>query len=162
MEMFRNGLQKLVLSEEIKKSLDFDICYLLENIGIPKKIVYSELEFIKPKIEDGIFHFGYANHLTEMKFGIELKSNKVITYGKRGTSDYYSVINQSFNKLLLCSYCNDFFIRRLILSELLGKYHEHHDKYAKLLRELIFDIDEEATKSGAWSNLIEEMSLGVI
>lgn len=162
------GLQRLKLSDEIKKIIDSNTVFLIENVGIPKKIIYSEIEFIIPCIESDYLKFGHANHLHEIQFGIELKSSRVISYGNFNNSNYYSVINENLQNLLVSSFCNDFFVRRLIHSEAFGPYYDNtpkggnFERYAGLLKDLISDIDERAANEGAWHSLIEEMSIGVI
>jgi hypothetical protein len=164
MNEFNIEMHKIKLTEKLKNKLDEDLIYILENIGLPKKIVYSKIDFIEPIVESSIFLFGVANHLSDMKFGIELNTGRIITYGAYEENNFYSIINSSLNKLLLCSFTYNFFIRRLISSESLGTYYDNnnYEKYANLLKEMIFDIDKEASEKGAWSSLISEMSMGAI
>ncbi|KAF2326491.1 hypothetical protein [Flavobacterium ginsenosidimutans] len=164
MNEFNVETHKIKLTGKIKNQLDKSLIYIIENIGLPKKIVYSKINFIDPIIEESIFCFGEATHLSDMKFGIELRTNRIITYGGYRENSFYSIINSNLDKLLLCSFIYDFVIRRLILSESFGAYYENcnYEKYASLLKEMIFDIDKEAAEKGAWASLINEMSIGAI
>lgn len=164
MNKFNIETHKIKLTEKIKKQLNSSLIYSIENIGLPNKIVYSKIDFTEPIIKESILFFGQSNHLLDIKFGIELKTNKIITYGLSNGNNLYSVVNSDLNKLLLCSFVYEFVIRRLIMLKSLGEYYENnnYEKYASLFKEMLFDIDTEACENGAWAGLITEMSMGAI
>ena len=156
---------RFVVSEEIKKKLVREDFIALTEIGLPTKILSNSFIYNKQIIEDetGNLILGYNTHVNEWKLKINLIDFSVFYSGKGNLSDeVYSFYNSSIYKLILSLFIYDFFLKRLIMSNLLGEYHINYEKYADLLFELIFDIDKIAVVKGAWFSLIDEMKLGVI
>lgn len=159
--------QKFFLSQEIKKKLDESTIFTIEKIGLPKKIIYNEyLYFSEPYLKDKV-HLVLGkipNTNTEHYLIINVKTKEVFHEWNYDNIQNLVFLNSSIEKSLMCRFAYDFFIRRLILSESLGAYYENsnYEKYASLLKEMIFDIDREAAEKGAWASLINEMSMGAI
>lgn len=159
--------QKIILSQEIKKILDEKTIFILEKIGLPKKIIYNEYLYLsEPYLKDKV-HLVLGkipNTNTEHYLIINIKTKEVFHEWNYDNTQNLVFLNSSIEKSLICRFTYDFVIRRLILSESFGAYYDNHnyEKYASLLKEMILDVDKEATEKGAWASLINEMSMGAI
>jgi hypothetical protein len=158
-------LFKFKISDEIKSKLTKEDFITLTEIGLPSKILSNNFVYYEQIIQDDDNNLilGYSTHVNEWKLKISLNDFSIFYTGKgKLTSEVFAFYNKSISKLLLCLFSYDFFLRRLIKSNLLGEYHINHEKYADLLFEIISDIDKVAADEGVWFYLIEEMRLGVI
>ncbi|MDR7211945.1 hypothetical protein [Flavobacterium piscis] len=159
--------QKIILAENIKKILDENTIFIIEKIGLPKKIIYNEYLYLsEPYLKDKVYLVlgKIPNTNTEHYLIINIETKEVFHEWNYDNIQNLVFLNSSIEKSLMCRFTYDFFIRRLILSESLGGYYDNcnYEKYASLLKEMIFDIDKEATEKGAWASLISEMSMGAI
>lgn len=163
---------KIKIGQSLINKLDTKTVFILENIGMPEKI--APLGGIKfrilevPYIQDGNLILGDVKGENNTHYlGMDLTMNNIYVEWNYDMAQKV-FINTNIESLLLCNYSYYFFIHRLITSEALGVYYDNtskggnYDKYAYLLKSIIFDIDEDAAKKGIWSSLIQEMQLGVI
>lgn len=162
--------KKIKLSTKIKTIIDNDTVYILENVGIPNKITplggieYEILSNPYIKNDKELILGKTINTNTEHCFFLNIENNNIFHQWNYNNIPLNIFINSNIDKMLLCDFVYVALIRRLILSKSLGAYYDdaNYEKYANLLNEIIFDIDEEATKKGAWCSLIQEMSIGAI
>lgn len=165
-KIFKNGTHKFTLSEEIKPLLSAKEIFILEQIGIPKRILYTDIICSEVYVENNAIVFGISNSFPT-KYGIELTSRNVFSYS---INDYTEklFINSNLESFVMSYFCLDFFVGKSIQSETLGAYYDkspeggNFEQYANLLEMLITDIDDRATKEGVWAFFIGEMKLGVI
>jgi hypothetical protein len=153
------------LSKDLKEILgEIDSFYLMLN-GLPKKIIYQEYLFFKsPKLSKTEILLGETIG-DKNPHNIIIKLEDKAVYHKWNfeiENPSFVYLGKSVETLCQTLFINDFFIKRLILTEKFGNYHENHEEYANLLKTLILEIEGEKILEGAWGNLFEEMVLGVI
>jgi|GEM_PF-6086493 len=170
---YSNGLFKFILPDEVINVINSADLYCLEHIGLPNRILSNEFVFYNKPIFDqdqDCLLLGKNTHVSEWELKMNIINRSIFYSGKSSSlrTDVYCYYNSNISKFLLCHFSYEFYVRRLIGSEALGPYYDNtpeggnFGKYAELLKGLIKDIDEQATKEGAWYALIEEMSLGVL
>lgn len=163
MNMFTTK-HKFIVPEHLKSLLHKEDLVILSEIGLQDKILSNKFVFYETIALDGNdVVLGYNSHVPEWKLKISIKERTVFFSGKGEHSEsVYAFYNTNLGKLLTCLFVYDSVMVKLIRAGSLGNYHEHYEKYAALLNDLISDIDLDATKSGVWFGLIEEMKIGVI
>lgn len=165
MLLYKTEVSYFNISREIFDVIGEINTFFLTKNGLPKKIIYQEYSFHHvPKFQNDEIILGQTIGDVNPHELIIRIDNKAI-YHKWNfdiNNPSYVYLGQSVESLSKALFINDFVVKRMILSGTLGNYHENHDKYAALLKEMIVDIEGEGILDSAWGNLIDEMRLGVI
>jgi hypothetical protein len=165
MLLYKTEVSYFNITREIFDVIGEISSFFLTKNGLPQKIIYQEYSFHHvPKFQNDEIILGQTIGDVNPHELIIRIDNKAI-YHKWNFDIHnpsYIYLGQSVESLSKALFINDFVVKRMILSGTLGTYHENHDKYATLLKEMIVDIEGEGILDSAWGNLIDEMRLGVI
>jgi hypothetical protein len=161
------------LDDISKKHLDVKTIFYLENKGLPSIIAplggtkyQTNVPFLIWKNENVII--GRTEGTQTIHYLVINAKTGNVYHQWNYDNPSFVFVNSSFEKLLTSNFVYFYIIKKLILIKALGAYYDNtenggnFEKYANLLKEMILDIDERATQEGAWSTLIQEMSIGVI
>lgn len=165
----KNGF-KFKVPDEIKSRLRKCDIIALTEIGLPKRILSNKFVYYETCfLLDNDLILGFNEDVNEWILKINLNDFSIYYSGKGSFSEeVFAYYNSSVSNLILSLFSYHFFVCRLIDNKILGSYYDNtpqggnFEKYAELLKDLIFDIDERATREGVWCSLIQEMSMGVI
>lgn len=165
---------KILIPKDLYNKINQKIVFIVENIGIPIRIPamgignysFDNVPFLldENSVVIAVVKGEKKNHYLLL----DTKNENILHQWNYDQEPNNIFINSSIEQLLLCTYSFDFVIKRLIEKKSLGPYYDNSpkggnfEKYAELLKEMIFDIDERATSEGAWFSLIQEMSIGAI
>ena len=159
-----SDFHKFQLTPELKSNLHPQDNFILTQVGLPNKIL-SNYYIFNHVIEEvnGRINLGYNRSYDGWNLYIDKKDNSVC-YQAKGNhyNEIYGFYNSSLSQLMLSLFAFELFIIRIKEKESLGDYQLHHERYALLLKEIIFDIDAKATQGGVWYYIIDEMMLGVM
>jgi len=160
------------VTQDVIDKIGIKTVFVLENIGIPNKIVpIGGCDFkilSSPYIKNGYLILGKITNSESTHYLImDISNENIYVEWNYNLHPERVFINSNIENLLLCNYIYNFFIHRLIISEALGAYYDNNEggnyyKYADLLQAMISDTDKTAIKRGVWYSLIQEMRLGVI
>lgn len=152
---------KFLIDEEIKPRVPRAIGVVLEDFGIPQKILGFEYLFSSPYIDGDYLVLGTRKYSEEQQFRVCLSTGEVFHMWNFGKPEHV-FLGSSLLQLLLCVFADENLVVPMIKAETLGKYSESHGKYSALLASLVGEIDPACLERGPWRDVIEEMENGVI
>lgn len=150
------------LSDKAKK--------ILYEIGLPNYHGYGGDYIMLDKlslVENKYLQFATRDFDEEYyKECIDLHTGEVVfnlqfDYARVKGDEKYHILNTDVETYLQYIYIYDRFRKEIKIPEKLGDYDDYHSKYAKELKRQLLEINNDVN-AGSWSNLIEEMDLGVI
>lgn len=147
----------------IKDRLDEETIFFLERIGLPETILYQTYSYNNnlSKSDNDFLVLGRVKNMEDHTIEINLTSKEVFhCWNFKNKQQNYILLNSTIKSLVACCFAYRIFRDKLIVPHYLGDYSELHEKYGKLLAEIIKEIDEKTLKEGMWGMRINEMILG--
>jgi hypothetical protein len=139
---------------------------ILKNYGLPtyeygtypRIVTDGKLKrFTNDLIEIGIFP------VMEDKYCIDISDGeKVVSYDL--PTQEIRVVNSSLKKFLECKYTMAYYYRNIEFAKKYGDYNEgnNHKKYAKILRDMLNEVEPNIEQYETWEDELFQKELGVI
>lgn len=153
-----------LLPENARTLLSEEDRYLLTQVGLPIKILSNSFDYYhEVTLDQDSVVLGTSHHVKGWLLKLNTRNGNIYMEGKgQNTGFHHTFFNSSLKGLLTCLTTYDFYMKKLIQDELLGEYQIEHEKYAKLLRDYIGEIDPKACEEGIWFSLIDDMDVGIL
>ena len=146
------------LSEEVRSflrnyGLDID-----QRNGYPILMTDGKLKQFK----DGLVEIGIFPDLKLVpKYCIEVSSGKVV-FSDPYENDEIDIINTSLERFLACKYTMAYYYREIEFKKKYGEYYLNNRKYAKILRDMLNEVEPGIENFPTWQDELFQKELGVI
>lgn len=165
MESTQNIYHQISISEEVKSKLNNETYSLLSLFGVPIRVASLPYEvFEEPMIKENHLILGRAHGSNSFNYLFLDLQDLTVRHQWNYLGDVRSVfINSGLREFYFTVAFLDEIIGQMTEMESLGKYGDHHQKYADLFKQILLKNDPTAYESaGMWYWYIDEMELGVI